>query len=364
MSVKGMVRGLVFALMCSVFVPTFAYAAVGVPEDLTIVGGKYTNDNTPRFIWDPAEGATWYAYSLDGSSFEGIGNVLSYTLDELEDGWHTFSLKAHSGSSTSSTRSVTFEIDTEGPTVPAVSPSTATEDQKVTFVVKPYGESDPRWCDLYVNGKNVGDMIEVSDDRFEFDYTFANSGSYSVYAHCTDGDMNSTKGASRTVKVTEGDETPTGIQEGDLIKTACSTSLSSDPCRAVYYYGEDGKRHAFPNENIFYTWFDSFDDVEIVSSSFMSSLMLGKNVTYRPGSALIQFSSSDTVYAVSEGGVLHKYLSTSLIKGDWGSNWANYLEIIPDSLFTSFTVGSVIDSSGDYDPDEAWDSVESIDDNF
>ncbi len=37
---------------------------------------------------------------------------------------------------------------------------------------------------------------------------------------------------------------------GDLIKIKC-TGDNESICRAVYYYGGDGKRYAFPNQKVF-----------------------------------------------------------------------------------------------------------------
>ncbi|HTM69246.1 MAG TPA: hypothetical protein VL426_08235, partial [Candidatus Binatia bacterium] len=46
---------------------------------------------------------------------------------------------------------------------------------------------------------------------------------------------------------------------GDLIKIACPAgSSASHPCRAVYYFGADAKRHAFPNDRAYFTWYADF----------------------------------------------------------------------------------------------------------
>ena len=44
---------------------------------------------------------------------------------------------------------------------------------------------------------------------------------------------------------------------GDLIKTAGSPT--------VYYYGYDGKRHAFPYEKIYYSWYSDFSGIKTVT---------------------------------------------------------------------------------------------------
>lgn len=338
--------------------PMMAQAAVGAPQNLSIVGGRYTNDTTPTFTWTPGSGATWYEYRLDGGSLTGISNVQSYTLGVLGDGWHNFTLRSRNNAGQISNEvSLSFEIDTVGPTVPSVSPSSATEDEPVTFTVKPTGEAWTTSCTLYVGSSSVGAMTGSSTGTYSKTHTFTNDGSYSVHALCVDGDGNRTTGPSRTVTVREVDEDDNEVEEGSLIKTSSSSS--------VYYYGQDGKRHVFPNEDVFFSWYHDFDDVVTVSSSFMSSLSIGENVTIKPGTAVVKFATSQEVYAIAEGGILRHYLTPSLLEADYGSDWSrNDLVVIPDVFYSHYSIGSVIDSPSDYDPEDTEDGVTSIDDNF
>jgi hypothetical protein len=536
-------------------VPNAAFAATqSAPSNLTLVNGVYTNDTTPTATWTKPSGATWYEILVDNGTWQSIGNVSSYTLWPLQSGWHTFFLRAHNNSGNVSTSvSVTFEIDIQGPTVTTVSPSTATEGAAVTFAITAFGESAATFCDLYinrvntggmtkhsstsfkkvftfnddgsytvyarcadgdgnyttgpsrsitvandddeptenetfwvngvtptsatedesttmrvttsgtlnaatcllyVNGSSVGTMSEPSNNSFSKSYTFSNNGSYTVYALCQDEQGNWDRGDSKTVTVSEDDEdetftvpyvTPTSVREdeeetfrvtpygtldaetcklyvngssvgtmdesggtfridhtfsndgsytvyaycedengdwtkgsshtvtvneednnvkeGSLIKTACgATTTVNDPCKAVYYYGEDGKRHVFPNEATYFTWYNDFDDVVEVSSSFMSSLTIGKNVTFRPGSVLVKFDSSSSIYAVEKDHTLRRYTKTSLIESDYGDDYEDVLVTISDSLYSNYSIGSVIDSTNDFDRSDEYYSVDSIDD--
>lgn len=341
----------------------------------------------------------------------------------------------------------------QSPTVPAVSPSTAIEDETVTFTVDPWSDERVSWCDLYVNGSNVGAMTRQSDGTFERDYVFANDGSYTVYATCTDASGDSTRGTSRTVTVSHASsptltvpmvtpssttedvrttftvhptssynitdcwlyvdgarvatmtETSTNIfaapytfandgsyvvyakcqdshgdiaygarrtisvspvytaNRGSLIKIACPAGATSlNPCKAVYYYGHDGMRHVFPNESVFYTWYTSFNSVVEVSADFMANITIGKNVTYRPGSVLVKFQSLSAVYAVQNPRTLRHYLTPSLVAADYGTSWASKLVSVPDSLYSNYVIGNEIDSVNDYDRDDQYYSVDSIDD--
>ena len=244
--------------------------------------------------------------------------------------------------------------------VPTVSPSSADEDERTEFTVRPSSDYNVTDCWLYVDGSRVTEMDETSTNVFEGDYTFNNSGSYSVYAYCQDSSGDTDTGDKRTVQVNDDDD---DVEHGTLIKTPCGSYADSlDPCKAVYFYGKDGKRHVFPNESVYFTWYRDFDDVVEVSSNFMASLTIGKNVTYRPGSVLVQFQSSSSIYAVEKDHTLRRYTTTSLIQSDYGSNWDDNLVTVPDSLYSNYTIGSVIDSTGDYDRDDEYYSVDSIDD--
>lgn len=245
--------------------------------------------------------------------------------------------------------------------VPAVTPSTATEDETTTISVEPYGNDDVLWCDLYVSGSNVGAMTRGHDDTFSKHYTFTRTGNYTVYAYCTSDDGESVRGTSRTITVSAASSHTTSV--GKLIKTTCTTR-TSNTCRVVYYYADDGKRHAFPNESVYYSWYTTFEHVTEISESSMASIPIGDNVTYHPGSVLVQFESGSDIYAVKKSHTLMRYTGSSLLLSDYGSAWEDYVVEVPDTFYRNYTIGSEIDSTGDYDRGDAWESVNSLNDLF
>ncbi len=336
-------------------------AAPGAPRNLSIVGGMYTNDTTPTFTWTQGTGATWYEILVDGGQWIGIGNMASYTVWPLANGFHTFYLRSHdSGTGVSVSTYVTFEVDTKGPTVSAVTPSTATLNVATTYSVTPTGESATKWCWLYVDGRNVGAMTASSDKKtFSRSYKFTVAGTHSILARCADGDNNYSVGATRTFTMsgTSTTTTPsTSVSHGTVIRTSDST--------AVYYYGNDGKKHLFPSENVFFSWFASYSSVATVTNSVMNSLPLGENVTYRPGTVLVKFSTSSAVYAISQGGVLHPFVSEEVARSVYGSNWASYVVIVPTNRMSDYTFGSMITSSSQHNKATVYASVSSIEANF
>jgi hypothetical protein len=161
------------------------------------------------------------------------------------------------------------------------------------------------------------------------------------------------------------EESASEAEPGNLVKLSCDEEADvNDPCRAVYFYATDGKRHAFPNEKVYFTWFENFDDVLEVSADFLSDLSLGGNVTYHPGTRMVKFQSVNTVYAVEAQGLLRAISSEEVAEDLYGTDWNQQIDDISDAFLSNYEFGEDIDSADDYDPDEAEHSLESLDDNF
>jgi hypothetical protein len=153
--------------------------------------------------------------------------------------------------------------------------------------------------------------------------------------------------------------------QGSLIKLACTVNTTvNDPCRSVYYYATDGKRHAFTNDKVFFTWFADFSSVKEVSAEFMASLALGKNVTYRPGIKMVKFQTSPQVYAVQKGGVLRSILSESIANALYGAEWNKKIDDVSDVFYGNYTFGESIVNIVDYNLAQTIASVQSVSENF
>ena len=351
-----------------------AFAAPATPVNLAIVGGKYTNDTTPTFTWTPAAGATWYEFLLDNGEWQGIGNVSSYTLWTLSSGWHTFYVRAHdSVNGVGVSTGLTFEIDTTGPTIPAPTPSTATVNVPMVFSVKPTGESIATYCWMFVDGKSIGQMAAVGASTSNvpilgYSYSFTTTGTHTIYARCLDRDGNYANGAVQNVKVS-GSTTPStpavNVARGTVVKTQCgSYAPVGDACHAVYYYGLEGSKHLFPTESVFKSWYGSFNVVVTVSKGTMATMRTGADVTYRPGTALVKFASSKTVYAVDVNQTLRPIMNEAAAKAIYGSRWNSYVVTVPASQRNDYTIGKKIYSSADYSKNQAHHAVKTIDANW
>lgn len=142
------------------------------------------------------------------------------------------------------------------------------------------------------------------------------------------------------------------IQSGDLIR---GTTFN-----AVYYMGEDGMRYVFPNDKAYFTWYDNFDTVKWLTDADLAKIQIGGNVTYKPGVKMIKINSDPKTYAVSAGGTLEWVTSEAVAIALYGSNWNQKIDDVPDAFFGNYTMGSEINTVGDYDPAQEIADAESI----
>ncbi|MDP1760465.1 MAG: YCF48-related protein [Candidatus Woesebacteria bacterium] len=172
-------------------------------------------------------------------------------------------------------------------------------------------------------------------------------------------------GASVTFTASGTTPPPAGTPgPGSLIKLVCPAAAAADhPCKAVYFYGADGKRHAFTHSKVFLTWYANFNDVQIVTQTFLSSLPLGKNVAYRPGIKMVKFKTLNTVYVVGRGGLLRPVSSEDVARLLYGTTWNTQIDDIEDSYFMDYAFGAAVASGSDFVPASETAAVTGIDAN-
>ncbi len=141
---------------------------------------------------------------------------------------------------------------------------------------------------------------------------------------------------------------------GTLIKGSMSS---------IYYYASDGNRYSFPNERIYFSWYDDFDSIETISDSELASIPLEANVTYRPGTRMVKLTSVPSVYAVDQGGVLRWVASEEVARSLYGTDWNTHIDDLPDVFYTNYTVGEDITDPDDFNRSEiiGWNETIGID---
>lgn len=305
-------------------------------------GQMTASSSTYSRSYTPASSGTLTAYAWCGDSVGNVGTGTAVTV---------------------TVAATTATTDTTAPTVGAITPTSAVAGAVTTLSASVADSGGMGMCTLYVNSSNIGSMT-ISGGYATYLYTFAAEGSAIANAYCVDAAGYATRGASSTITIVseQSSEEDLAVSEADvdsIIKLACGSDAGAeDPCHAVYYY--DGKRHAFPNEKVFLTWYANFDNVIVVTEDFLSSITLGFNVTYHPGTTMVKFITQNTVYAVGEAGELRAVASEDVAESIWGSDWNLQIHDISDAFFGNYRFGEDIDSTSDFDPDAVESSVASI----
>ena len=80
----------------------------------------------------------------------------------------------------------------------------------------------------------------------------------------------------------------------------------------------------------------------------MSSLPLGKNVTYHPGTKMVKFQTVPTVYVVGAKGELYPIVNEQIAADLYGADWNKQIDDISDVFFRNYTFGSQIQTASDY----------------
>ena len=124
---------------------------------------------------------------------------------------------------------------------------------------------------------------------------------------------------------------------GDLIKCPDFSS--------VYYYAQDGQRYAFPNEQVYFSWYENFDGVKTISCEDLASANLAGLVTYQAGTRLVKLQTASTVYVVEPQGLLRPMASEEQAFELYGDFWAQRVDDLPDVFFSHYEVGAMLENN-------------------
>src|SRR5262249_24538433 len=91
-------------------------------------------------------------------------------------------------------------------------------------------------------------------------------------------------------------------------------------------------------------------------------VMIGGNVTYRPGAKMVKIQSDPKTYAVDAGGVLRWVKNEAVASALYGADWNTKIDDVPDAFFVNYKLGADVNASSDYSPSAALPPTASIDD--
>ncbi|MFH1315519.1 MAG: hypothetical protein ABIH67_03935 [Candidatus Uhrbacteria bacterium] len=96
-------------------------------------------------------------------------------------------------------------------------------------------------------------------------------------------------------------------------------AMKSTNSNTVYLI--DGKdRYAFQNEKVFYSWFDNFDQIEVVSQAKLSEYADAGEAFFQAGTK-VKIENDPKVYTVGYDGKLHWIISQAVAFNIYGNDW-------------------------------------------
>ena len=335
-------------------------------EVVTPNGGEIvSSDDLYTIVWtEYADGATYAIdWSQDGTAWQPLGQTDTNSYDAdfngavADSAYIRVSVVSADGSALTSDMSDDAFVLASGEQEAADQEEAAQNAQVDDGSNQVVDDSSNQVAD---DGSNqpVDDGSNTSD------------GNGSVVVPSDDGSSVSNGGSSGSGgsgSYTPAPEVPSTAGFNNLIKMECPAQARLDvnhPCRTVYFHSALGTRHAFPGEKVFFSWYNGFDDVNIISKSAMADIPLGDNVTYRPGSIMVKFQSLNTVYMVDRGGVLRAVDSEAVAAAYYGSAWNKYIHDISDVFYRDYSFGVPIVFANEFSPEAASLSVSSISENL
>jgi hypothetical protein len=141
-----------------------------------------------------------------------------------------------------------------------------------------------------------------------------------------------------------------GVEPHWLVKLPDDGDANTQEDTAVYYIGADGRRHAFPNDKAYFTWYSDFSGVKVLTADKLASIPLGANVRYRSGVRMVKFTTDPKVYAVSLGGQLRWIKTEELAKALYGHDWNTKIDDLSDAFYVNYSFGEPIEVASEFNP--------------
>lgn len=113
-------------------------------------------------------------------------------------------------------------------------------------------------------------------------------------------------------------------------------ALKGQSGAAVYLIGTDMKKHVFPSQKEYATWYPNFDKVVRVAVAELDMYADGAAVTVRPGTKLVTHMNTAKVYAIEPGGMARWIPTDTIAKALYGDNWASRLVDVIPGFFASY----------------------------
>ena len=107
---------------------------------------------------------------------------------------------------------------------------------------------------------------------------------------------------------------------GGITVTLSEGSLFRGVTLSDVYLVKDDTRYVFPSEPVYFSYYESFDDVVQVNDDQLRKLMLGKRMTMAPG-RMIKIQSDNRVFQTQKNGRIRHVPDEATARALYGPTW-------------------------------------------
>lgn len=140
------------------------------------------------------------------------------------------------------------------------------------------------------------------------------------------------------------------VEEEEVVETVIDgvvttgENFKAPSFSSVYRLAGDGSRNVFMNAITYFTWEDSFAQIETVADTALSDYALGGIVLPKAGVVLVKIQSDPRVYALENTSdpytpALREIPSEEMAIALYGEAWADYVIDIEPTYFARFSTG-------------------------
>ncbi|MDD3284513.1 MAG: hypothetical protein PHZ07_02865 [Patescibacteria group bacterium] len=133
--------------------------------------------------------------------------------------------------------------------------------------------------------------------------------------------------------------------ESDIPQSFWTTGkwVKTEDRSTVYFVDSNNDRHAYPNESIWYSYFnDDFSFVSTITKEELATYTLKNNVPYNTG-ILFKIPTIAKVYVVGVNGLIQWIETEEKAIELYGTNWNKLVHDLPDELFGDYVLGDDIE---------------------
>ena len=137
--------------------------------------------------------------------------------------------------------------------------------------------------------------------------------------------------------------------DGNIYVAALTVAPNAAPVSAVratgdtatYLIAADGVRHLIPDQAVFFSWFQNWNQVQTITPDALDQYTLGAPAMLAVGTVIIQ-QDGTRIYAVANDGTIRHITNAGTGYALFGEDWYSHIITVSDADLTAYPIGADI----------------------